>query len=67
MNIGKSIKLAAVHKGMTHGQIAAHIGVSGAYMSSIANNHKTPNMQKISSIASCVDMKVSEFIALGEA
>ncbi len=66
MNIGKSIKLALVHQEKTQTELAATIGVSRAYMSTVANNQKAPNLMMVATIAGALDMTVSNFIALGE-
>ena len=66
MNIGKSIKLALLNKDVKSKDLAAKMGVSGAYVSLLANNKKSPTTRVLSHIASSLGYSVSEFIALGE-
>ena len=66
MNIGKSIKLALINKDIKSKDLAASMGVSGAYVSMLANNQKSPTTRLLSHIASSLGYSVSEFIALGE-
>lgn len=66
MNIGKSIKLALVHKDTSASQLAAKLGVSRQYMSAVINGHKPPTCMVLCSISQILGYKLSEMIALGE-
>jgi len=66
MNIGKSIKIALVKKGMEQRKLARKIKLSTVTTSKLANI-KAPCKQKtLEALAKAFDMPVSEFVALGE-
>lgn len=66
MNIGKSLKIALINKGMKSKELAAEMGVSCAHVSAIATGVKIPSLHKLAVICNFLDYKVSVFIALGE-
>lgn len=65
MNIGKSIKVALAQKGMSQAELAKRMGITHTWVSALANKPKasTPTVE---ALAAQFDMKVSEFVALGE-
>lgn len=65
MNIGKSIRKALIDHDMRQNQLAAKMGVGVRWMSRMANS-RTTSMQTVEALAAQFDMKVSEFVALGE-
>lgn len=65
MNVGKSIKHALVKKGMNQTQLAAKLKCGRVWLSRLANS-RSASMATVESLASAFDMKVSDFLALGE-
>ena len=65
MNLGKAIKIALASKGMKQKELAESLGVSHRYISKICNQSDV-GMESMKKIASVLDMKVSELVALGE-
>ncbi|WVH05536.1 hypothetical protein KKJFFJLC_00041 [Vibrio phage vB_VpaS_PGB] len=65
MDIKKSISVALAKKGMTRQQLADLMGVSRTRVYAIAQQ-KAAKHETIEKVASALEMKVSEFIALGE-
>lgn len=65
MNIGKSIRKALIDHDMRQNQLAAKMGVGVRWMSRMANS-RTTSMQTVEALAAQFDMKVSDFVALGE-
>lgn len=66
MNIAKSIKMALINKGMRQGDLAKALKTTPAYMSRLANGKAHMNTLVLEKVASQFNMKVSEFVALGE-
>lgn len=66
MNLGKSIKLALVHRDRRAYQVAKSINKSEAYLSLIINDKRSPSFRVVDQIATELGYKTSEFIALGE-
>lgn len=66
MNISKSLKKAYKLKGTNQTDLAAGINVTKSYVSAIERNVKTAPIGFIVKVALHLDMKVSEFIKLGE-
>ena len=66
MDLGKSIKIGLINRDMPQGVLAGRTGICKSHLSAMANGHKLPNMVMLESIATKLDYKVSEFIALGE-
>ena len=65
MNIGKSIKVALAVKGMKAKDLASTLGVTAPTVSSMCIR-ETASGQMLIMLARSFDMKVSEFVALGE-
>ena len=65
MDIGKSIRVACAMKDMTQKELAEASNISDATISYIVNG-KSCKEQMLKNIAGAFEMKVSEFIALGE-
>ena len=66
MDISLSIKYALVKTSMKSKDLASGINVTGPYISAVANGHKPASIDFIVKCALFFNMKVSEFIALGE-
>ena len=65
MNIGKSIKQAILDKEMTQIELAEALGKSKSTIHHMSGQ-KTASGHNIQLLANFFNMKVSEFIALGE-
>jgi len=65
MDIRKSINVAVAQKGITKTDLADNLGVSRQRVYSLARQ-KSVRHETIERLATALDMKVSEFIALGE-
>lgn len=65
MNIGNSIKVALVKKGMKQTELAVKMGCKPLWISRLANSASASG-PTIEQLATAFDMKVSEFVALGE-
>jgi len=66
MDISLSVKYALVKTNKKSKELAKGINVTGPYVSAISNGHKQAGIDFIVKCALFFDMKVSEFIALGE-
>lgn len=65
MNAGKSIKMAMAKRDMTPKDLADRMDVSRQYVGQLMNSEHI-GMGTLSSLAVIFDMKVSEFVRLGE-
>lgn len=65
MNVGKSIKVALAQKGMSQAELAKRMGLTHTWVSALANKPKA-STATIEALASQFDMKVSDFVRLGE-
>lgn len=65
MNVGKSLKIALAQKGMKQNALAAQLGVTTVWISRLANSEKA-GTTTVEKLAAAFDMKISEFVALGE-
>ena len=65
MNVGKSLKIALAMKGIKQSDLAATVGMTTVWISRLANSEKA-GMGSVEMLAKALDMKVSEFLALGE-
>ena len=65
MNTGKSIKMALIGKGWSQKELAVKLGVTKETMSVLANRY-TCSAQRLDDLAKIFEMKVSDFVALGE-
>lgn len=66
VNLKTCIKVAMAKRDIKNKELAASLGTSTAYASQLANGHKQVSLQGLSQLAGIFNMKVSEFIALGE-
>lgn len=65
MNVGKSIKVALAKKGMSQAELAKRMGLTHTWVSALANKPKA-STATIEALAAQFDMRVSEFVMLGE-
>ena len=65
MNVGKSLKIALVMRGIKQVELARKLCVGEVYISRLANSDHA-GMGTVSKLAKAVGMSVSEFIKLGE-
>lgn len=65
MNVGKSLKISLAMKGIKQSDLAAKVGMTTVWISRLANSEKA-GMGSVEMLAKALDMKVSEFLALGE-
>lgn len=65
MNLRKSIKMCLAEKGMAQKDLAEKLGMSQTSMSQLAAQ-KSCTGATLQKLADAFDMKVSEFVALGE-
>lgn len=66
MNVARSIKKGLVDRGMSQTELAAKVGSKPAYISNLATGKATASEEMLKKISDALDMKVSEFVALGE-
>ena len=65
MNAAKSLRIALAMRGINQTQLAAMAGITQPSISGLA--HRTNwNGESLQKIATALNMKVSDFIALGE-
>lgn len=65
MNVGKSIKHALVKRGLNQTQLAAQMNCTRVWINQLANS-RSASMSTVEQLAAALDMKVSDFLALGE-
>lgn len=65
MNVGKSIKVALAQKCMSQSELAKRMGLTHTWVSALANKPKA-STATIEALAAQFDMKVSDFVRLGE-
>lgn len=65
MNVGKSLKIALAMRDLNQTQLAAQMKCTQVWVNRLANS-RSASMATIESLAGSLDMKVSEFLALGE-
>ena len=65
MNVGKSIKVALAQKCMSQAVLAKRMGLTHTWVSALAKKPKA-STATLEALAAQFDMKVSEFLALGE-
>jgi len=66
MDIKKSFNIAMAIRGLSQQDLAKRMGLSKTYISLMVNMHKPLSMERLASVCNILDMKPSEFIALGE-
>lgn len=65
MNVGKSIKVALAQRDINQTQLAARMKCTQVWINRLANS-RGASMATVESLATALDMKVSDFIKLGE-
>ncbi len=65
MNVGRSLKVALAKRDMSQTQLAKKMNVHVQWVSKLANS-ETASQATVTGLAEALDMKVSEFVALGE-
>lgn len=65
MNVGKSIKVALAKAGMSQKELALKLECGQVWISRLANS-RSADFKTVERLAGALDMKVSEFVALGE-
>lgn len=65
MNIGKSLKIALLQNDMEQSDLAEKLGIHQSNISRIANC-KVITTETLGRLAKAFNMKVSDFIAIGE-
>jgi hypothetical protein len=65
MNIKKSVKIALINADKRQGWLANKVGMTDPALSTMLSTNR-PHSSAIDKLAAAFDMKVSEFIALGE-
>lgn len=65
MNIGKSLKISLLKNNMEQSDLAEKLGIHQSNISRIANC-KTITTETLERLAVAFNMKVSEFVAVGE-
>lgn len=65
MNVGKSLKVALARSGISQVELARRMGLTHTWVSALANKPEA-STATIKSLSIQFDMKVSEFVALGE-
>lgn len=66
MNLGKSIKIALAKAEKDQSWLAQELNLPQQEISRFINQSQTKRLKAIGQMADVFDMKVSEFIALGE-
>ena len=66
MNLVKSLRVGIAIKGMTQQELAVNSLVSIATISKVAKGHVGVSIGIVDNLASALNYKLSEFIALGE-
>ena len=66
MNIGKSIEISLINKGMKKKELASELGVNNATISRWCTGDSECPMPKVQKMSGLFGLSVSEFIALGE-
>lgn len=65
MNVGKSIKVALVKRGLNQTQLAVQMKCTQVWINRLANS-RSASMATVESLAKAFELKVSDFLALGE-
>ncbi len=66
MNIKLSLSIALAKRQKTQAWLADELNTSMSYISNVKNGSISPSIERLQSICKALDMKVSEFVALGE-
>ena len=66
MNVALSMKVALTKRDMTQAVLAERLKSSPSYISALAKGKAAPSEDMLKRMCEVLDMKVSEFIALGE-
>ena len=65
MNVGKSLKMALAKRDMNQTQLAEKLKCTQVWINRLANSDSA-SMATVTQLSDALDMKVSEFVALGE-
>lgn len=65
MNVGKSLKMALAKRDMNQTQLAEKLKCTQVWINRLANS-ESASMATVTQLAEAMDMKVSDFIKLGE-
>ena len=63
MNIGTTIRVYRLQKGMSQGDIEKKTGLLRCYLSRVENGHTVPSLETLQKIARAMDLQLSEFFA----
>ncbi len=66
MDIKESILNAQFLRKLKNYEVSEQSGISGTYYSTLRSGAKVPSLDLVKTLADVFNMKVSEFIALGE-
>lgn len=66
MNFKKAILISIAQKGIDRKEFCRLAGITNGYVSEVINGKINPKIDTIERMAAALDLKVSEFIALGE-
>lgn len=66
VNLGKSLKVALVLRGLNQSQLARQQGWNLRSLNKLANNSESGTVNNINKLSAALGMKPSEFVALGE-
>lgn len=66
MSIGTAIKLCRDRKNLTLSELSEKSGLSTSYISLLENNKRDPNLSKVESIASALNIPLSILLFLSE-
>lgn len=65
MNVGKSLKMALAKRDMNQTQLAEKMKCTSIWINRLANS-QSASMGTVMLLAEALDMKASEFLAMGE-
>lgn len=65
MNVGKSLKMALAKRGINQTQLAEKMNCTQVWINRLANS-ESASMTTVAQLSDALDMKASEFLALGE-
>jgi transcriptional regulator with XRE-family HTH domain len=65
LNLGRSVKLCRVHRGLSQGALAKQAGISVSYLSLIEQNKRDPALSTIEKIAAGLKVPTSILAFLG--
>ena len=66
MNLGKSLRMAMTKKEVKNKDLAEHLGVEPSVIAAWRHGHSGISWDNVLRICTQLEIKVSEFVALGE-